>query len=86
MKEMDDGMLQKEYTSIGMCYGKSEDYDILLRSMGYPGWSDNNCRNVLRDFIISANCSLSKTKGFIPINVEKNKMVEQLRHDSKICL
>ena len=86
MKEMDDGMLQKEYTSIGMCYGKSEDNDILLRSMGYPGWSDNNCRNVLRDFIISANCSLSKTKGFTSINVENNKIVEQLRHDSKICL
>ena len=79
---MDDGMLA-EYLSVGMCYGKNEDFDILLRSMGYPGWSDNNCRNLLRDFI-SVNCSMSKTKGFLQINLENNRRLEELKHIGKI--
>ena len=81
---MDDGILA-EYTSVGMCYGKNEDFDIFFRSMGYPGWSDNNCRNRILDFI-SVNCSLSQTKGFTEINVGNNKMVEEMKRDSKIFM
>ena len=84
MKEVDVGM-SADYISVGMCWGKNEDNDILLRSMGYPGWSDNNCKNLLLDFI-SVNCSLSRTKGFTEINVENNKMVEELIQHSKILM
>ena len=77
-----DGLLT-QYSSVGMCYGKNEDTDILLRSMGYPGWSDNNCRAFLLD-LLSVNCSLSQAKGFLQINMEKNKMVEEMKHRSKI--
>ena len=35
MKKVDVGM-SADYISVGMCWGKNEDNDILLRSMGYP--------------------------------------------------
>ena len=81
---MDEGILtSNRYRKFGMCYGKNEDTDITMRYMGYPGWSDNNCRNLLLDFI-STNCSLSQTKGFTEINVGSNELVKNMKRLSKI--
>lgn len=83
MKQINDDILEsKRYKTFAMCYEENEDVDILLRSRGYPGWSDNNCRNLLIDFI-SVNCSLSRTKGFAEINVGNIKLVERLKHEGK---
>ena len=70
MKEMGDGIFT-EYSTIGMCWGTNENADILLRSLGYPGWSENNCKNLFLD-LISPNCSLSRSKGFLQIKVDIN--------------
>ena len=86
MKEVDFDM-SAEYVSLGMCFKENAAHDILLRAMGYPGWSENNCRALLLDFI-SVNCSLSLTKGFKEIKMEhNNKMIEEMKQRSKIfCL
>ena len=75
--------MSDEYNSLGMCIGKDEGVDKAMRSQGYPGWSEDNCRSIQLD-LISVNCSLSKTKGFEQINMKKNKRVEEIIHNSKI--
>ena len=75
--------MSEEYHSLGMCIGKYEDVDMAMRSLGYPGWSEDNCRSIQLD-LISVNCSLSKTKGFEQINMKNNEKVEKVIDHSKI--
>ena len=75
MKQINEDLLESNaYKTFAMCYDKNDDVDILMKSRGYPGWSDNNCRNIWSD-LISVNCSLSRTKGFAEIDVGNNEKV-----------
>ena len=80
--------VQNDDTAFGLnnkCLNDDEVPALFLKTRGYQAWSENNCKQFLKDFI-SVNCSQARTRGIIPIDKIENEKLAYISDLSKSFL